>query len=275
MNLAQKLMTNTLIVLPLTLVLAACSTVPQTDANNDGVRDTTERPRFFGRNAWDRKHARQTQNTQTQNAQTQDAQAQPMPSAPPAAQIALATPPPAQTQPNPASTVSSAPAAEKRAPLFSWPKAKPAPKTETTTRPPEATPVQIAAPPPAQPVPPSANPPKPKRAPLFSWPKPAETPKARTPQITGGYAPATDKQAVADAAAFALSEAPGYKFSAVYSAKVQIVSGTNYSLCLWVRRPAIEPNPFSRRMVAATVFKGLDQHYELVSWREVEHCRAG
>jgi len=271
MNLAQKLMTNTLIVLPLTLVLAACSTVSQTDANNDGVRDTTERPRFFGRNAWDRKHA-----GQTQNAQTQDAQAQPAPSAPPAAQIAQETPPLAQTQPAPALKVSSAPAAEKRTPLFSWPKTKkPAPKKETAPPAPEATPVQIAAPPLAQPVNPSANPPKPKPAPLFSWPKPAETPQARTPQITGGYATAIDKQAVADAAAFALSEAPGYKFSAVYSAKVQIVAGTNYSLCLWVRRPAIEPNPFSRRMVAATVFKGLDQHYELVSWREVEHCRAG
>jgi hypothetical protein len=103
-------------------------------------------------------------------------------------------------------------------------------------------------------------------------PPPASAP---TPAIVGGYGPATDKAAVEAAATFAVHESPGYVLKGVYSAKVQVVAGTNYSLCLWVRRPTLEPNPLHRRMVAATVFQGLDGHRELTAWKEVDTCHAG
>lgn len=100
-------------------------------------------------------------------------------------------------------------------------------------------------------------------------------PPPAPPVIAGGYGPATDKVAVEAAAAFAVHESPGYVLKGVYSAKVQVVAGMNYSLCLWVRRPTLEPNPLHRRMVAATVFQGLDRHYELTAWKEVGTCHAG
>ncbi len=296
MTLAYKLTTKALTVLPLALALAACGTLPPpTEASDDGVHKATERPHFFGRHAWDRAHAQDTQTVQ----------AEPTPTAPtsapaPTAEVTPPAPLPVQQAPiqqapiqaAPVQAAEAAPAAKpkgKLASLFSWPKAKaaPSPSVAQATPPvaqtpasaaPQAppAPVQVAATAPQSvpPVSPPITPARPKRSALFAWPKAGDAPKAKSPPIVGGYGPASDKQAVTAAAEFAVGEEPGYKFSAVYSAKVQIVAGTNYSLCLWVRRPAIEPNPFSRRMVAVTVFQGLDRHYEVVSWREVEHCRS-
>ncbi len=299
MTLAYKLTTKALTVLPLALALTSCGTLPPpTAASDDGVRRATERPHVFGRHAWDRAHAGDA------SPDTQTAQAAPPQPAPAPQQTAAATTP---VQPAPVQTAEAAPPAAKPKggliSLFSWPKASKTPKaspaapTQLAQNPEPSQPTAPAAPPapqapvqvaaaapqpvaPTSAAPTSTVPAKPKRSALFAWPKTGDTAKApqtakaKSPPIVGGYGPATDKQAVAAAAEFAVGEEPGYKFSAVYSAKVQVVAGTNYSLCLWVRRPAIEPNPFSRRMVAVTVFQGLDQHYEVVSWREVEHCRS-
>ncbi len=129
--------------------------------------------------------------------------------------------------------------------------------------------ITITTPPP----PPADKPKTPAKKPGL-WER-ITTPPPEPPVVAGGYGPARDKDAVAAAAAFAVHESPGYVLKDIYSAKVQVVAGTNYSLCLWVRRPTLEPNPLHRRMVAATVFQGLDQHYELISWKEVESCHAG
>ena len=95
------------------------------------------------------------------------------------------------------------------------------------------------------------------------------------PPLAGGYQTATDMKAVRAAAEFAVKDAALYDLSGIYSAKTQVVAGTNYSLCLWVRQKDHEANPLHRRMVAATVFQGLDGHYELSSWHEVNICHAG
>ncbi len=82
-------------------------------------------------------------------------------------------------------------------------------------------------------------------------------------------------KAVKAAADFAVQQAALYDLKGIYAAKTQVVAGTNYSLCLWVRQKDHEANPLHRRMVAATVFQGLDRHYELTSWQEVNVCHAG
>ena len=131
---------------------------------------------------------------------------------------------------------------------------------------------------PAQPVAPqapkiAAEKPEHKGFSLFGLkPDYGDTQKA---PLVGGYGNAPDKAAVEAAAAFAVHESPGYVLKGVYSAKTQVVAGTNYSLCLWVRTPGHEANPLKRRLVSATVFQGLDKHYELTSWHEVETCQAG
>ena len=114
---------------------------------------------------------------------------------------------------------------------------------------------------------PAAAPPKSDRAKHSIWPS-----KESQPVITGGYQKATDNKAVEAAAAFALHESPLYQLRGVKSAQMQIVAGTNYRLCLKVRQVDHEANPFHERMVLAQVFQGLDQHYELVSWQEVNIC---
>ncbi len=152
---------------------------------------------------------------------------------------------------------------------------------------------QVAMTPPPAPAP--AAPPKPAKV---KAPKPApqpaqqadatQTPPKRgllqilkslpdkpAPPVTGGYNRPTDWTPVNAAAAFAVHESPGYVLKGIYSAKVQVVAGTNYSLCLWVRQESHEGNPLSRRLVSAQVFQGLDQHYELQSWHEVDACQAG
>ncbi|MGZ3298314.1 MAG: hypothetical protein ACXU8O_04830, partial [Asticcacaulis sp.] len=99
---------------------------------------------------------------------------------------------------------------------------------------------------------------------------------APQPPINGGYQSAdAGSKAVAAAAAFAAHESPGYILKGIYSAHTQVVAGTNYGLCLWVRQMAHEANPIHRRMVEAIVYQGLDGHYELTEWHEVNACHAG
>ena len=132
------------------------------------------------------------------------------------------------------------------------------------------------APPPAPVTPPTPKPaaaaPAPATGPLAFW-KHLTRPDA--PPVVGGYQAATDMKAVRAAADFAVHASPFYELKGIYSAKTQVVAGTNYSLCLWVRQKEHEANPLHRRMVATTVFQGLDGHYELTSWQEVNVCHAG
>lgn len=144
------------------------------------------------------------------------------------------------------------------------PAAKPAPPPVVAVAPPPPpSPVVQAPPPPA---------PAPNRG-LVAILKDLRRPPP--PPIAGGYQTATDMKAVRAAAEFAVHVSPLYELKGIYSAKTQVVAGTNYSLCLWVRQREHEANPLHRRMVAATVFQGLDGHYELTSWQEVNVCHAG
>ena len=127
-----------------------------------------------------------------------------------------------------------------------------------------------AAPPPPVPAQPAA--PAQQKG-LFTILKELRAPPP--PPVTGGYQTPTDMKAVRAATDFAVKAATFYDLSAIYSAKVQVVAGTNYSLCLWVRQKEHEANPLHRRMVQALVFQGLDGHYELTSWQEVNTCHAG
>ena len=141
-------------------------------------------------------------------------------------------------------------------------------------------PVQVAvAPPPPPPAPTAPAAPKagePKRVgpehPLAFW---KHLTRPETPPVAGGYQAAGDTKAVREAAEFAVHESQLYDLKGIYSAKTQVVAGTNYSLCLWVRQKDHEANPLHRRMVQALVFQGLDGHYELTSWQEVNVCHAG
>jgi hypothetical protein len=149
------------------------------------------------------------------------------------------------------------------------PEPQPAPVVQTAA----ADPAPVAKP--AKPVKPP-KPPKAAKAPLrlpFGL-TPIQAPPP-PPPVVGGYVEASDKTAVEAAAAFAVHESPGYELKGIYSAKTQVVAGTNYSLCLWVRQVKHEANPLKRRLVAATVFQGLDRHYELTNWHEVADCHAG
>ncbi len=259
--------------LVLGLTTASCGHAPEAKQEQADIAGIGPRPTVFGRHAWDAAQKRAA-------ARTAEAEAP--------------TPAPTPTQapaPAPAPAPVAVAAAPQPVPAPAPQPAAPAIATVTPTRIPEPAAPQIAA---AAPVPaviasspaPAAPPKKAKAAKPVQL---AETPAQKGPGlwqrmtapppapalVVGGYGPATDKAAVAAAAAFAVHESPGYVLKAIYSSKVQVVAGTNYSLCLWVRRPTLEPNPLHRRMVAATVFQGLDRHLELTAWKEVEACHAG
>ena len=283
--------------LVLALVTTACAHAPE--ARRDDSRQEPvdiagigPRPKVFGRHAWDaaqkRAAARQAQAA---------AKAPPAPTTP-APAVAVAPPQPAPVTPAAPAPVTPAtppapvvaavpPAAATAAPTPAAPPA--APQVAVVTSPAAHAPAMPASPPrpvaaASAPAPsitistpalaPAERPKKTAKKAPGLWER-ITTPPPEPPVVAGGYGPARDKAAVAAAAAFAVHESPGYVLKDVYSAKVQVVAGTNYSLCLWVRRPTLEPNPLHRRMVAATVFQGLDQHYELISWKEVENCHAG
>ncbi len=95
---------------------------------------------------------------------------------------------------------------------------------------------------------------------------------APVPPLAGGFQKATDKNEIDAAAAYALHESPLYQLKGIKSAYIQIVAGRNYELCLKVRQIDHEANPFHIRLVEARVFQGLDGHYELTSWQEVNSC---
>lgn len=183
------------------------------------------------------------------------------------AQARSETPPPAET----------APAAQQPAP---------APRVAMASPPPAAAPApQVAAappPPPAEAAEPPAQPKPDKGHGWHLWPQKhdratemadtAPAPSQPAPPVAGGYQKATDKAAVDAAVAYALHESPLYELKGVKSASVQVVAGRNYALCLKVRQIDHEANPFHERLVAAKVFQGLDGHYELTSWQEVNAC---
>ena len=267
--------------IPLALVLglAACSHVPaptpapvaMTDANGQPI---PPRPHVFGRHAWDMQYGDAAQRAQSQKTAPQPA---------PAPVVALAPPPPpppppviAQPAAAPQPVATPEPTVVAAAPVVATPSPAPvvqAPPPPAVVQAPPP-PVQVAAaPPPPVPALPAPKPAPAKQKGLVAILKDLRTPPP--PPLAGGYQTATDMKAVHAAADFAVKEAALYDLKAIYSAKVQVVAGTNYSLCLWVRQKDHEANPLHRRMVAATVFQGLDGHYELSSWQEVNVCHAG
>jgi hypothetical protein len=240
------------------LLLGACSHAPAPapapapialrDANGNPI---PPRPHVFGRHAWDLQYGDAVRRAEAQ-AQT-GAPPPPAPAAPPAPPpvVALAPPPPP-------------------APVVQAPPSPAAPAVVAT--PPQPAPAVQAPPPSAPASEPVPAPPTPNRG-LLAILK--DLRKPAPPPIAGGYQTATDMKAVRAAAEFAVHVSPLYELKGIYSAKTQVVAGTNYSLCLWVRQKEHEANPLHRRMVAATVFQGLDGHYELTSWQEVNVCHAG
>ncbi len=260
--------------LPLALfaLLGACAHVPapppaapvaMTDADGKPI---PPRPHVFGRHAWDMQYGEGAQHTAAQ------------PQAP-APVVAMAPPPPPPPPVVRAPAPEPVPQAAAPAPVAAMPVA-PAPAPAPVVPAPPPPPVQVAA---------AAPPPKPKPAPAPAKPlAPGDVPVTgpvsfwkhltrpdAQPALAGGYQTATDMKAVRDAADFAVHESQLYELKGIYSAKMQVVAGTNYSLCLWVRQKDHEANPLHRRMVSAVVFQGLDRHYELTSWHEVNICHAG
>ncbi len=141
-----------------------------------------------------------------------------------------------------------------------------------------------ATPPPSRAVPAPEAAPRPERSGKWRlWPQKtakASAPTAVAPQVSplpapplaGAFQTARDKSSVEAAVNYALHESPLYELRGIKSARVQVVAGANYALCLKVRQRAHEANPFHERLVAAMVFQGLDRHYELTSWQEVKTC---
>ncbi len=294
--------------LMLLVMLGACSHMPTpqpaptpvalTDANGNPI---PPRPTVFGRHAWDLQYgdaARQAEARAQQGTAQASVPPPPVvpPAPPPVAQpapppvVAMAPPPPpapviqAPPPPAPAPVIAAAPAPVVQAPppppayiapppppvVAVAPVAPPPPPAPAPV--PPAPPVQVAEAPPPPPAPVQPAAPAQQKG-LFTILKELRT--APPPPVTGGYQTPTDMKAVRAAADFAVKAATFYDFSALYSAKVQVVAGTNYSLCLWVRQKEHEANPLHRRMVSALVFQGLDGHYELTSWQEVNTCHAG
>ncbi len=283
-------MTRRLTVLVLTpLLLAACSSGPHKQvAQQEDVAGIGPRPSVFGRHAWDEQQAAARAKAAASATPTVPAQpalppviaqAAPPPPAPAPAPLVAAAPPPP-----PVVMAPPAPAPPPPPQIAAMPAPVPTPVQPVLPSQPQPAPVMQTAQ--AEPVPATkpAKPEKPAKAPKpakeakpFRLPfglKPVEAPPP-PPPLVGGYGEPGDKKAVEAAAAFAVHESPGYELKGIYSAKTQVVAGTNYSLCLWVRQIRHEANPLSRRLVAATVFQGLDRHYELTHWHEVPECHAG
>ena len=283
--------------LMLTIMLGACSHMPApqpapapvalTDANGHPI---PPRPTIFGRHAWDLQYGDAARQAEARAQQgTAQASVPPAPVAPPP--VAQPAPPPVVAMAPPAPVIASPPpppasviAAAPPAPIVQAPPpVAPAPAIAATPVPalppppapvpvPPAPPVQVAEAPPPPPAPVQPAAPAQQKG-LFAILKESHTPAP--PPVTGGYQTPTDMKAVRAAADYAVRAATFYDFGAIYSAKIQVVAGTNYSLCLWVRQKEHEANPLHRRMVSALVFQGLDGHYELTSWQEVNTCHAG
>ncbi len=96
---------------------------------------------------------------------------------------------------------------------------------------------------------------------------------AQTAPIVGGFGQVdTSDAGVKAAAAYAVSVAPKpVTLKEIVSARQQVVAGMNYSLCL--RVTSAKFGLFKHgRLVAAKVFHGLDDHYEVTSWQDVKVC---
>ncbi len=126
-----------------------------------------------------------------------------------------------------------------------------------------AAPVTVEAAPPAEAAPDAAPAGKKSLWPVFGGNK--------APPLAGGFSKASGADVDA-AVAYAMHESPLYELKGVKSAAMQVVAGRNYALCLKVRQIDHEANPFHIRLVLAQVFEGLDGHYELTSWQEVNSC---
>ncbi len=96
---------------------------------------------------------------------------------------------------------------------------------------------------------------------------------AQPAPIVGGFATvAVDDSGVKAAAAYAVSVAPEpVKLKAIVAARQQVVAGMNYSLCLRVASPKFGLFKHGR-LVAAKVYRDLQDHYEVTSWEDVKAC---
>ena len=101
---------------------------------------------------------------------------------------------------------------------------------------------------------------------------------AQTPPIVGGFASvAVNDPGVKAAAAYAISVAPAapdnkaVRLKSILAARQQVVAGMNYSLCLRVTSAKIALFTHGH-LIAAKVFHGLDNHYEVTSWKDVKAC---
>ncbi|ESQ87168.1 hypothetical protein ABAC460_20570 [Asticcacaulis sp. AC460] len=153
----------------------------------------------------------------------------------------------------PVTAVAAAPAA---------PVARPAPQ-------PAPAPQPSAAPPAAKPAPtPAAAPP------VALSPRPEAAPKrAPEPPVVGGFQPLRDKNKARAVAAFAADAAPiGYLLKDIEYVNSQVVAGTNYELCLEVRRAFRETSGWRTRKARAEVFEDLDGNLTLMAWEEVKTC---
>lgn len=90
-------------------------------------------------------------------------------------------------------------------------------------------------------------------------------------QITGGYGAADTKdKEVKAAAAFAVGklatdEAATIKLTRINSARLQVVAGINYELCLEITVKRGEKRA-ARRYVKAVVYRNLKNAYKLTNW---------
>lgn len=143
-----------------------------------------------------------------------------------------------------------------------------------------AVPAPVAAQPAPQPAPapqvaiaPPAAKPAPAPVAVIS-PRPEAAPK-RAPEapIVGGFQPMRDKTKMKAVAAFAADAAPiGYLLKDVEYVNYQVVAGTNYDLCLEVRRAFRETSGWRTRKAMARVFEDLSGNLTLMTWEEVKTC---
>jgi len=273
--------TRTFPALAALLLLGACAHVPAPspapepvalkDANGNPI---PPRPHVFGRHAWDLQYGEAARQAAAQQGAAPIATVPPAPQAAPAPAVAAAPPPPPVQAPPPRLAAGPQPVAPARpAPVQPAPSSVVPAAAAPVAPPPPPPPVRMAAATPPAPVPASQPTAPARQRGLFTILKDLRKPAPEP--VAGGYETARDSKAVQAAAEFAVKQSVFYELKGIYSAKTQVVAGTNYSLCLWVRQKEHEANPLHRRMVAATVFQGLDGHYELSSWQEVNLCHAG
>lgn len=179
---------------------------------------------------------------------------------------------PAVAQPEPEAKPEAKPqtavaAATTPASVAAQPAPRPAPAPVAAK--PAPAPAAAVSPPAAKPAPaPVAAPP------VALSPRPQAAPKRQPePPVVGGFQPLRDKNKARAVAAFAADAAPiGYLLKDIEYVNSQVVAGTNYELCLEVRRAFRETSGWRTRKAKAEVFEDLSGNLTLMTWEEVKTC---